>query len=758
MTVANQTNRIAAVGNAAIGQEVPFPFPITATSDLLVKKRIIATGVETTLDETTNYTVVISGDIGGTLTTVTAIEVTEQIHIIRSTPLTQSLDLVTGGSFNAENIEDALDKGVKQIIDKNDAINRCLRLNETDANSSALVLPNTIARAGQFLAFDSDGNITVADSVDTSAFTVSAFAKTYLDDADAPTTRATLGTFKVVNVVEDYGAVGDDTTDDTTAIRNALTYAQTFGLPLYFPPCSVRYKITDYLEITTDGTRIICSYNQSPIRQDTWGKPVFWVQNADDVSILEPYLYSNETRSAIAGDSSGWGEGTLAAQSFSAGIYISGYKDGGRKGHRFYTNHWYAEGFVNGIFCRSGYADTKLLDMNYGDGWVKNVDFGLFISSFKNTRINSLHGIDINETQGNPVHVLYAFGTEADLNSGLSIGQLSARNVEDQDHAFQIKGTTDIVVGSMNAVECSAVLSWQDGAVGSVGSISALLKDDGTVGAVLILTNAKIIINGLDLQGPFIQRLIASGVGSHTIINGAYIRHTGGVAYTENLFVSTGVIGAAVMEVYNPRIEFETAPTEYLFFAFRTDDIMRVFNPRITGIGAACLLYDGDSGGGDNFDADNSVFAFDPKAIDADLVADSIIMFVDTGPFNVNFLGETATAVAMETAQATPIVNYATYFTITNAGAQNITDFTRVPRGHRFTIEASGDSNTTFVYAVGQLETFNGRNVTLTDGDRIEFIERGGVICETWRSKVTLEHIVCNINQVVCNENMVVMN
>ena len=97
MTVANQTNRTSAVGSGGTGQDVPFSFPITNTSDLIVYKRVTATGVQTALAETTNYTVEISGDIGGTLTTVTAIETTEEIHLVRATPSTQSLDLEQGG-------------------------------------------------------------------------------------------------------------------------------------------------------------------------------------------------------------------------------------------------------------------------------------------------------------------------------------------------------------------------------------------------------------------------------------------------------------------------------------------------------------------------------------------------------------------------------------------------------------------------------------------------------------------------------------
>jgi hypothetical protein len=53
MTIANQTNRTSAVGSGATGQEVAFSFPIAATSDLVVTKRVTATGVETLLAETT---------------------------------------------------------------------------------------------------------------------------------------------------------------------------------------------------------------------------------------------------------------------------------------------------------------------------------------------------------------------------------------------------------------------------------------------------------------------------------------------------------------------------------------------------------------------------------------------------------------------------------------------------------------------------------------------------------------------------------
>ena len=101
MTISNTENRTSAVGTAAIGQEIDFDFPITATNDLQVLKVVTATSAETTLDETTDYTVSInSGSEGGTVTMVAAVGTANETHIIRNTPTTQATDLEDGGDLH----------------------------------------------------------------------------------------------------------------------------------------------------------------------------------------------------------------------------------------------------------------------------------------------------------------------------------------------------------------------------------------------------------------------------------------------------------------------------------------------------------------------------------------------------------------------------------------------------------------------------------------------------------------------------------
>ncbi len=242
MTVSNLTNRTSAVGTGA-AQTVPFSFPILVNSDITVIARVTATGVETALSETTHYTVTNNGESGGSITTVTPfVASTSQVHIIRNTPLTQTLDLTQGGSFNAENIEDTFDKSRKLDIENFNSIDRVIKFPDTDPTSAIADLPSSIDRKGKFLSFDSStGAPTASSATDTSTTTISAFADTYLDDATAALTMDTLQGIPVINVKNSaYGATGDGATDESAAINLAVTAAANKWL--VFPPGT--YKIS----------------------------------------------------------------------------------------------------------------------------------------------------------------------------------------------------------------------------------------------------------------------------------------------------------------------------------------------------------------------------------------------------------------------------------------------------------------------------------------------------------------------------------
>ncbi len=238
MTFTNQTNRISAVGSGATGQIVPFTFPITDNSDLLVKKRVTATGVETTLDETTNYTVSNGGINGGSITTVTTIETTEQIHIIRNSPFNQQLDLKQGGDFNAESLEAMGDKNAKLNVENKDLLdNKAILFPETDASSLTNVLPSSIDRASKVLSFDSAGNATASDAVPTGSVSFTTFGTNMAEAANALAGKDVINLNHVYDVTDTvYGADNTGVADSSTAIQLAADTAAAAGGGVVFLP------------------------------------------------------------------------------------------------------------------------------------------------------------------------------------------------------------------------------------------------------------------------------------------------------------------------------------------------------------------------------------------------------------------------------------------------------------------------------------------------------------------------------------------
>lgn len=246
-----------------------FNFPIDTGSsgshaDLEVHLITTATGVAAQRTETTHYTVTATNNnftSGGTVTMVTAPASTEQLLIKRTTAQTQTASI--GASGVLKTIETSLDKLTRETIDQQEELDRTPSFPVTDPASSFGNWPNNKLRAGLLAGFDETTGAPTAVELAAGTFTVSAFAKTYLDDTTAAATMATLQGIPVFNVMNPaYGATGLGTGDDGAAVQaivDSVANSATGGAEIFFPPGAYRFATT--VIVQTPGIKFTGSHN-----------------------------------------------------------------------------------------------------------------------------------------------------------------------------------------------------------------------------------------------------------------------------------------------------------------------------------------------------------------------------------------------------------------------------------------------------------------------------------------------------------------
>lgn len=223
MTVSSTATRVTFTGN---GVTVAFAtgFPFFDASEIEVIERVIATGVETVKTLTTHYSVSGGGGASGTVTAVAAPASTVQWVIRRKTARTQEIDYTPNDPFPAETHEAGLDRLKMNVQELGEEQDRALKFPATDSASLSAELPSSVDRAGKFLTFDSSGEPTVsAGSAD--GLTVSSFAATLLDDADAAAARATLGISTTGLDIDGLSALTAPAVNDTLPIYDLSALA-----------------------------------------------------------------------------------------------------------------------------------------------------------------------------------------------------------------------------------------------------------------------------------------------------------------------------------------------------------------------------------------------------------------------------------------------------------------------------------------------------------------------------------------------------
>jgi len=145
---------------ATAGQTVfSIPFEFFSNSDIAVYQNSVLKTL------TTHYTLTGAGVTGGgSLTLVTGATVGDVITIVRDIPVARVTDFPTSGPFNIDALNTDLDRLTAMVQERENQVSRVISLAQTDAAVN-LYLPTAANRASKVMAFDSTGNVIVAQEL-----------------------------------------------------------------------------------------------------------------------------------------------------------------------------------------------------------------------------------------------------------------------------------------------------------------------------------------------------------------------------------------------------------------------------------------------------------------------------------------------------------------------------------------------------------------------------------------------------------------
>ena len=193
-----------------------FTFKTFLAADLVVTLTSTA-GVETVKTLTTHYTISLNSnqdsDPGGSVTMVTAPasgSPAEKLIISNAPNYTQGVDLVSGGAFNANVIEDAIDRNTILARRAQELTTRSVQIPISDDTGTAVELPTETLRANKAVVFSSTGAVGVSvDNYVDQVATVAASATSASTSASSASTSATAAATSATAAAASYDSFDD---------------------------------------------------------------------------------------------------------------------------------------------------------------------------------------------------------------------------------------------------------------------------------------------------------------------------------------------------------------------------------------------------------------------------------------------------------------------------------------------------------------------------------------------------------------------
>lgn len=234
MSISSEIRRAGPYAGNGVTVNFPFAFKVFSTAEVVVTRTV--SGVETVLALTADYTVTLNANQdatpGGTVTMLTAPATGQSLTLTSGVGNLQPTSLANLGGFYPDVLNDSFDRATIQIQQLDERVDRALTL---PVSSSGIDTELPLPAPGHLIGWDS-----AATGLQNYANVISGSSVT---STGSTTPRTLADRFAECTNVMDYGATGDGTTDDTAAIKAAITAAHaTTHKRLYFPAGTYSFR------------------------------------------------------------------------------------------------------------------------------------------------------------------------------------------------------------------------------------------------------------------------------------------------------------------------------------------------------------------------------------------------------------------------------------------------------------------------------------------------------------------------------------